>query len=168
MFRIVTVLLLCAVAAFTAVVPRPLADVTLEPALGSKKISLSTFRGKVLVVAVVSTSCKPCGTAMGVLNKLQRQYASQPVAFVGAAVGPPESVQQFLRLYRPEFPVGVVNEDEFRKLADSPRPERPFVPMFIFVDKKGTVIAQQQGDPTFVNDLERRAGALVKGILLKK
>src|ERR1700722_1347440 len=92
--------------------PRPLADISV-PTPDGKKIRLSQYRGKVMVVALVSTSCEHCYTSMQLLGQLQKEYGPRgfQVFAVAAddnaakAVGPLSRARDF------GFPVGYLDQN---------------------------------------------------------
>src|SRR5208282_1190884 len=53
-----------------------------------KKIDLKQYRGKALVVVMISTTCKHCITAVQFLTEMQKQYGAQGLQVVGLAGDP--------------------------------------------------------------------------------
>ncbi len=66
-----------------ATTPRPLADVTIDLAQG-KRVRLLDGKGKIRVIALVSTECDHCAKTVGVLSQLDAAYRAKGVEFVGA------------------------------------------------------------------------------------
>lgn len=149
--------------------PRPLANMSLEATPGGKPIRLADYRGKVLLIALLSTSCGECAESVAVLNNIQREYAPKGVQIVGAAVdeGAVTTVRSFLDRYKPAFPFGLLTEDATRKLADFTKTDRPFVPIFLFVDQKGTITNQFFGDSAFFKEENKSARGLLD-IMLRR
>ena len=56
------------------------------------------------------------------------------------------AVRPFVSRYRPDYPVGYVDKQNFIKLANLKPDSRPFVPILMFVDAKGLVRQQYYGD----------------------
>src|SRR4051812_37233988 len=54
--------------------PRPLADVTV-PTSDGKKIRLNQYRGKAMVIALISLTCEHCANSLKLLDQLQKEYA---------------------------------------------------------------------------------------------
>ena len=126
---------------------RPLPDVLISLD-GGKKLNLRQYRGKVLVVAMISTTCSHCVEVVGILNRFQQEGAAhglQVVAVSGDEFGL-GVVRPFVSRYRPDFPVGYVDKPSFIKLANLRPDSRPFVPILMFVDAKGQVRQQYYGD----------------------
>ena len=148
--------------------PRPLADVTISPAPGGKAIKLSSFKGRPLVIAVISTECADCANAIQYLDVIQKEYKAKGVQIVGAAAngGAISTVGAFIDRYRPSFPIGVLSEDELKRLGDYTNPkERPYVPIFIFVDKKATVTFQAGAEQPFFKEVDKLTRALLDNMV---
>jgi peroxiredoxin len=125
----------------------PLPDVPISMD-GGKKLDLRQYRGKALVVAMISTTCRHCVEVVGILNRVQQENAAhglQIVAVAGDERGI-TTVQPFVSRYRPAFPVGFVDKQGFLKLANLRPSARPFVPILMFVDPKGQVRQEYFGD----------------------
>jgi thiol-disulfide isomerase/thioredoxin len=148
MLRCVFLLLALIPAAYAALHPgRPLADVPISLE-GGKKLNLRQYRGKALVVAMISTTCSHCIEVVEILNRFQKEGAAhglQVVAVSGDEYGL-GAVRPFVSRYRPDFPVGYVDKPGFIKLANLRPDARPFVPILMFVDPKGQVRQQYYGD----------------------
>jgi thiol-disulfide isomerase/thioredoxin len=124
----------------------PLPDVPIST--GGRTLNLRQYRGKALLVAMISTTCKHCAEVVGILNQIQREEAAhglQVVAVAGDEAGL-TTVQPFVSRYRPAFPVGWVDRQNFLKLANLKMTARPFVPILMFVDPKGQVRQEYFGD----------------------
>ncbi|MEO8096736.1 MAG: TlpA disulfide reductase family protein [Acidobacteriota bacterium] len=130
--------------------PRPLADVGID-APGGKRIRLTDYKGKTLLIAILATDCKHCQDSIAILNEFQRTYRAKGLQIIAAAVDAkaPQNLPEFIARLQPAFPVGTMTQDNTRRLADFGITDRPFVPIFMFVDKKGTVRFQYSGDDGF-------------------
>lgn len=142
-----------AVAAFANVasaqaptLPRPLADVPVKTA--KEPIDFKKYRGKLIVIGLMSTSCSHCATAMGALRSVQTTFGPKGVQVV-AAVGDPvsqQTIDNFAKTANANFPVGFLDQPQFMKIADLKEGQRPFVPVMLYVDRKGVVRSQVFGD----------------------
>jgi peroxiredoxin len=130
-----------------AAIPRPLADVTI-PIPNGKAVSLKSYRGKVLLVAMISTDCKTCIASIDILNHVQNDYGKQ--GFQVVAIAGDQNAQYmigpFIQRYRPVFPMGFLSVGEMARLGDIKPDENHFAPIFMFVDRKGMVRDQVYGD----------------------
>lgn len=158
-------LLFAAVAAY-ATTPRPLAQVPI-PTPNGKNIDLKQYRGKVVVVALISTHCEDCIKSIAILNRAQKDFGSQGFQAIGVAgdenaqylIGP------FIKAQRPIFPMGYLGVDGLKKLADMAPDRRPVAPIFLFIDKKGIVRFQYYGDEPFFKTEENSTRSLIKSLL---
>jgi peroxiredoxin len=168
MLRRILALLCMAVASYAAF-PRPLADIPISTPSGPP-IKLSQYRGKVLVVLIVLTTCEHCGHAAEVLNDLQKEH-NKDFQAIGVAVNPeaPKQTANFVKTHHLTYPFGyLLDENNIMKLADFKREDRPLSPMYIFVNKEGTVKFQYTGnDDNFLKHEDENVRTLVEGLLKK-
>ncbi len=148
-----------------AVTPRPLADVTI-PVPAGKAIRLKAYRGKVLLVAMISTDCKTCIASIEILNRAQQDFGPQGFQVVAAAgdQNAQYMLQPFVQRYRPLFPMGYLNVDEMMKLGDI-GPKGGVAPIFLFVDRKGIVRQQVFGDNPFFKAEELSTRKVIQDLL---
>jgi hypothetical protein len=132
-----------------------------------KKIDLKQYRGKALVVVMISTTCKHCITAVQYLSEMQRRYGPQGLQVVGAAGDPnaDAAVPAFVEQYHPNFPFGYLQQGPFLKLANLPADGRPFVPVVLFVDPKGMVRNRMFGNDAQMKNTEMALERGVKDLL---
>src|SRR5690348_1532525 len=80
--------------------PRPAGEWPISMPDG-KTIQLSSYRGKVVVLAFILTTCPHCQKTVGILSKLQPEYTPRGVQFLasaaegGAKTAVPGFVQNF-------------------------------------------------------------------------
>jgi len=166
MFRIVVAFVCLLVSVQGASMPRPLADISFANGDG-KTIRLKQYRGKVMVVALISSTCEHCITSMELLSKLQKEYGPQGLQVVAVAADDmaAKMVGPLTRLRQPGFPLGAVDQETAMKLCDFKRDDHPFVPMYLFVDKKGTVRVQYAGKDDFFKAEEKNTRILIEALL---
>ena len=152
-----------------AAVPRPLLDMAIPAPAG--KISLKQYRGKVMAVAIFSTTCGDCVKVIEILNRAQKDYGSK--GFQAVAGSGDENAQYligpFKQRYNITYPIGYLTKDEMIKLGDIPKDKRPVAPIVLFVDRKGTVKFQYYGDDNFLKGgNEQGIRALIQHLLDEK
>jgi thiol-disulfide isomerase/thioredoxin len=90
-------------------VPAVVLDTELKSTNG-EPIKLSNYSGKVLVLNLWATWCGPCRNETPELVRLYKEYQSQGVEVVALTTEDPvrsvETVQQFVRDYNVNYPVG--------------------------------------------------------------
>ncbi len=112
---------------------------------GGRPIRLSQFRGKVVVLTLMHTTCQHCQDLTRLLVPLQKDYQGRNVVVVECAFNDdaPVTMAPFYKVFEPNFPVGITNEAavrEFLKWNDK-KDGILMVPHVTFIDAKGTVVA---------------------------
>ncbi|HCL82301.1 MAG TPA: hypothetical protein DHW81_08890 [Nitrospiraceae bacterium] len=83
----------------------PASDFTL-PDVNGKKISLSEFKGKVVILNFWATWCGPCRAEMPSLNKLYLEFKDKGLAVIAVSVDTSEKpVKSFIKKHNLSFPV---------------------------------------------------------------
>jgi hypothetical protein len=165
--RIFTLLLALSVfVPLEARVPRPLPEIPISQP-GGKSFRLQQYPGKVMAILLFSTNCAECVESAALLDKAQKQFAARGFQAVAAAVNidAPEAVQGFIDRYRPGYPVGFLKQEQLIKFADLDANARPFVPIFIFVDHKGTIRFQYFGRDPIMSQQEKATMAIIDSLL---
>lgn len=145
--------------------PRPVAPVSINMG-GTKKLQLTSYKGKVVLFAVIATSCDHCINWLEVLKRAQKALGPSGVQVV-LAIGDPNApylLQPFVQRYKLTFPVGYLDQDGIQQIAAVPQGKRPFVPIYMFIDRKGTVRFQFYGDQPFFNDEEKSTRAILENL----
>ena len=101
------------------------------------------------------------------ISKLQKEYGPQGLQVVAVAADDmaAKMVGPLTRLRQPGFPLGAVDQETAMKLCDFKRDDHPFVPMYLFVDKKGTVRVQYAGKDDFFKAEEKNTRILIEAPL---
>jgi hypothetical protein len=162
--RTLTILALATVA--FAQKPRPLPPVPIHMEDG-KKMMLSAYKGKVVLFAIFSTTCDHCIGSLDMLNRLQKDFG--PYGFqAAAAIGDekaPYLLVPFKQRYKPTYPMGYLDRDEIQKIGAIPPDKRPFVPIYMFIDRTGTVRFEFFGDEPFFKDEEKTTRVMIQALL---
>jgi len=163
--RLIAILSLTA--ASYAGTPRPLSDIPI-PAPGGKTLKLSQYRGKVMVVVLVLTTCQSCGQSAEMLQRVQGDYGDKIQAVVIAAnAEAPQQIANFRDSHHLTYPVGyLTDEPTLMKFLDIRRQDFPLAPIFLFVNKAGTVVQQyMKKEDNFFKNEEKNTRTLVDGYL---
>jgi thiol-disulfide isomerase/thioredoxin len=130
-------------AIFLAAQPRAQGQTPLfsAPAISGEQVSLSDYRGKVVMLNFWATWCPPCRAEMPVIEAAYRQYQNQ--GFVVLAVNNAEDINTvgaFARQFELSFPV---------LMDTSARIQRQFgitgYPTSLFLDANGELYATHSG-----------------------
>lgn len=103
--------------------------------LSGKPVSLSSFKGKVVLVDFFASWCAPCREELPVLDKLSKTYGSKGLVVLGVNIdNDVKTAAKFLK----DVPVSftVVN-DKDKKVAKAYAP--PTMPSSYIIDKEGRV-----------------------------
>lgn len=132
---------------------KPAPDFTL-PNLGGNDVSLTSFKGKPLLINFWATWCGPCKIETPWLVELQNEYAVQGFTIVGISTegddlkpGDSEgwahdkaSIAKFVKEYKMQYPV-LINGDSLATEYGG----LDAMPTSVYVDRSGKVVAVQLG-----------------------
>lgn len=80
------------------------------PDLSGKKLNLSSYRGKVVLLDFWATWCDPCRDEIPHFIDLQNKYGDQGLQIIGVSMDDgPEPVREFYQRYRVNYPVVMGN-----------------------------------------------------------
>jgi peroxiredoxin len=166
--RFLPLLLCVASVAHGATVPRPAPDLAVDLTDGSQ-IHLSQFHGKVVVMAFILTTCPHCQFTSQILSKLQVEYGSRGFQVVVSAIEDMAkmNVPDFIRNFRPAYPVGYTQREVAENYLEHPVMFRMLMPQVVVIDRKGTIRAQYAGDDKFFEktDQEKNFRELLEPLL---
>jgi peroxiredoxin len=134
-----------------------------------KVLKLDQFKGKVVVLAFLLTTCPHCQKYSGVLNLIQKEFAPQGVQVVASTIGPAglASNTEFVERFSPQFPIGAMDQETLNAFGQW-GPKRTYMPQVFFLDKAGVIQAQFMGsDGFFEGDTLTNTRDAVKRMLLK-
>lgn len=136
-------LLAAALAAFAAgQMPRPAPDIEFSPVTGgSGPMRLSQFRGKVVVLEFLLTTCPGCKHSGQILARLHKEYAPRGLQVIGLAADPGAASR--IPLFAAEtgalFPIAVFSDASTRNFLQVPMMLRMAYPQIAFIDRKGNL-----------------------------
>ncbi|HML16212.1 MAG TPA: TlpA disulfide reductase family protein [Bryobacteraceae bacterium] len=167
--RFISVALLAALstAAFAMPpLPRRSPEFTITQARG-KDVLLSTYRGKVVALAFVFTTCIHCQVYSSMINAMQKDLGPRGFQAIDVAWNQDADrlVPNFVRQLGLTFPVGYSTWDPIMSFLGFSVMDRPVVPLIVVIDKKGMIRAESppQGDPDLQDETKLRA--LVESLL---
>jgi peroxiredoxin len=96
---------------------------------------LSQYRGKVVALEFILTTCPHCQAASKVMNKMYERYAGKGLQVIDVAVDPNADVlvENFSKEHQVMFPVGWTPIDQM--MAYMGFTDRPVVPQLILIDR---------------------------------
>jgi len=118
-------------------------------------ITLAQYRGKIVALAFIHTTCPHCQHLTQLLNPIAHDYAPRGVQVLACAFNDDAMglLPDFLAQYHPTFPVGwSTNALVSAYLRYSEMNPLGFVPHMVFLDRRGIIRADIPGEDTFFND----------------
>lgn len=110
---------------------------------------LSQYRGKVVALEFILTTCPHCQAASKVMTEFQQQYGSRGFQALDLAINgldenrtPQQAdvlIEMFSRNYQVGFPVGWVPRDQFMSFLGFSFAEYTVVPQLVLIDRKGYI-----------------------------
>lgn len=148
--RIFTASILVAVSLCMSAAPRPSPDFTINIVNG-QPLHLSQYRGKVVVLAFIITTCPHCQAATRMLSGLQKEFGPRGLQVLEAAISmqPDMEVPKFIETYSPAFPVGSTSYQEVMTYMGYGPKERRYTPYVTFIDRAGMIQGQFDGMSPF-------------------
>jgi peroxiredoxin len=155
-----------AVIAPAAPVPRPSPEfaVHLTP---SGEVSPTQFKGKVVVLAFIQTTCPHCQHSTQLLSGLQHEFGSRGLQVLAAAFNPMANmlVPDFIKQFTPSFPVGYADRMDVLAYLDHSAMTQMYVPVMVFIDRNGVIRAEHLGDDPFFQDQEKNLRNAIEALL---
>lgn len=143
-----------ALSLFPADVPRPAPDFSFKLSNG-KEVKLSDYRGKVVVVEFLLTTCPHCQRASQGINKVYRELGAQGLQPLGVAVNDMANmlVDDYVKQFNLDFPVGWSLRDPVVSFLQHPVMMMMSFPNLVIIDRNGQIRQQVPGgDPFFQNE----------------
>jgi peroxiredoxin len=147
-------------------VPRKAPELTITEPSG-KQTLLSNYKGKVVVVEFLYTTCSHCQAEARMLTKLQKELG--PKGFQVLGLGFNDNAQVLVEGFIQEngvgYPVGAGSADTVMSYLGYSVMDRYVVPQVVVIDRKGMIRAQSgvQGDPNLQDETYMRN--LLQGLL---
>jgi peroxiredoxin len=150
-----------------AEVPRPSPDFAVNM-IGGQQIRVSQYKGKVCVLAFILTTCPHCQKTVGFLSTMQNEYGPRGLQVLASAIEDMAAmnVPDFIKRFRPPFPVGFDNQNAVQEYLQHPVIFRLLMPQLVFIDRQGIIRAQYAGDDKFfAEDQEKHLRDQIEALL---
>jgi peroxiredoxin len=128
---------------------------------------LSTYKGKTIVLALMFTTCPHCQKTAQLLSVVQKEYEAKGVQVLGSVFDQDSKsrVQQFSKGLGLNFPVGYSDQQTVLEFLQLPVNDPYFVPILVFIDRRGMVRSQYIGDETFLSKQDVNIRAEIEKLL---
>jgi thiol-disulfide isomerase/thioredoxin len=149
-----------------ATVPRPSPEYAVKLTTG-QQLLLSSYRGKVVALLFISTDCPHCADTCQLMERIQKEYGPRGLQTLAVAFNPMAImlVPEFVQRTRVTFPVGYDERDPVLKYLGISPMLRLYVPIIVFVDRKGMIRGQHLGDDGFFADREKNIRSTLENLL---
>ncbi len=163
MIRSLLALTFCIGTALAAEVPRKSPELAYT-LLDGRQALLSQYRGKVIALEFLLTTCPHCQRASSVLERLYKEYGPRGVQVLGVAINPPpagttpgQQVTNYVKMLGLTFPVGFTTHEMAADYLQNPIMLRMMMPQLVLIDRKGMIQAQYAGDNPFFEEAKEEA-----------
>jgi thiol-disulfide isomerase/thioredoxin len=115
---------------------------------GGNPVLLSQYRGRVVAMCFILTTCPHCQKTIGYLVKLQNEYGPKGFQVLASAIenGAALAVPNFVKTFQTPFPVGFNDPQTAVDFMQHPPMLVPLMPMLSFVDRQGMIRDQHEGN----------------------
>jgi peroxiredoxin len=150
-------------------VPRQTPEFAMQLTNNTKSL-LSSYRGKTIVFAFIRTTCPHCQKTTQELSRLQAEYAARGVQFLACAFDDEAKtgLPAFIAQYKPSFPVGYATSDAVFSYLQISMMKPGYVPKLVFIDKRGVIRSQHDGNSDFFTNQEQNTRAMIEELLKTK
>lgn len=152
-------------------VPRPSPEYAVKM-LDGKQILFSQYKGKVLAVEFLLTTCPHCQRTAEAMQKLYTQYGPQGFQVLGVAINiegnqAAQDLPKFIRDHKLTFPVGLSpNREGVYEYLQRSYMDRLLMPQMVFIDRKFVIQVEFAGDnPVFLEPQDQHLQAVVKKVM---
>ncbi len=156
-------LVLAAGSAFGATLPRQAPELAIHMTDGSQTL-LSSYKGKVVLLAFVFTTCPHCQNLTGILNGLQAEYGPKGVQMLESCFneGANNLTAAFKQTYVRGFPVGYNEKMTVLEFLQHSAMEPYYVPIVVYIDRKGMIRSQYIGEGNSEPEIRANLDKLLK------
>ena len=132
-----------------------------------KQIRLSLLRGKVVVLEFMLTTCPHCQNTAKLMSRLQKEYGPRgfqaiSLPFNDDAVA---AAPRFVSEHGVTHPVAAIPRERVYEFAQLSTMMRHSVPIMVFVDRRGRIRDQFEGDAPFFQNEEANFRAKILELL---
>jgi thiol-disulfide isomerase/thioredoxin len=158
--------LVAVVPVIAAQIPRKAPELVIGMPDGKDKL-LSSYRGKVVALEVMLTTCPHCQTTARMMTKLHQELGPRGFQPISVAIDPMGKmlVTDFAKQFQVSYPVGYLDRDVAVNFLQHPVMMRMLVPYLVFIDREGNIRAQYPGGDDFFREEEKNVRDMVNKLL---
>lgn len=106
--------------------------------------TLAAWRGRILVINYWATWCAPCREEIPLFVRLQQEYASKNVQFIGIAVDQVDKVREFAKEFKVDYPLLIAGFEAI-ELSRKAGNKAGVLPYTLVLDRSGKIAASLVG-----------------------
>jgi peroxiredoxin len=124
-----------------AEVPRRAPEFAIQLPQPSGQLLLSQYKGKVVCLEFLYTTCPHCQTASQLMSRLQTEYGPKGFQALGVAFNDMSQmlVRDFVRDFKVNYPVGFSTREPVHGFLQNDPKHSLHVPQMVFIDRKGVI-----------------------------
>lgn len=147
-------------------IPRPTPDMKFKMPSGGV-IDLNQYRGKVVALEFLITTCPHCQKCSQILQKAQDEYGPKGFQALGVATNEMAHmlVPDYVKNFNLRFPIGFAPREQAHEFLQHPMMLIMYVPQLVFIDRKGVIRSQHAGGSDFFKEEEKNIRARVEELL---
>lgn len=147
-------------------VPRQAPEFVIQAPNGPRRL-LSEFKGKVVVLEFLYTTCPHCQTCSTIMNKLYQELGPRGFQPLGVAFNPMAGmlVPDYVRQLQLGFPVGASEREPVLAFLQLSPDLRFVVPQLVILDRQGVIRLQSTGNDEFFREEEKNMRAEILKLL---
>jgi peroxiredoxin len=150
-----------------AKVPRPAPEL-LVARPGGEQIRLSQYRGKVVMLEMLMTTCPHCQRCARTMQQVLGDYQAKGVEALGAAINDEArfDLLRFELASGTKFPMGIASRDSAYAFLQADMNAGPvYFPQLLLIDRQGVIRAQYDGTDRFFEREEQNLRAMLDTLL---
>lgn len=123
-------------------------------AVNSKLPTLASYKGKVVALEFILTTCSHCQQSCVILNKMYREFGAQGFTPIAVAINENANlyISDFVTKFGIAFPVGWQRSETALSFLQHPAMERMMMPQIAFIDREGVIRSQFPGTDKFFEE----------------
>ncbi len=140
-------------------IPRKADELVIKSSTGMETL-LSKYRGKVVALEFILTTCPHCQQSCKILTKMHHEFGSQGFTPVAVAINEMAHmyITDFVKSFGISFPVGWQVRDNAITFLQHPMMQTMMMPQLTFIDREGMIRSHFAGDGSFfADDLKQEA-----------
>jgi peroxiredoxin len=155
-----------AVCLYAADIPRPVPATTFRTPDGGQ-IDLSKYKGKVIALEFLLTTCPHCQRCSSTMQKLYRELGDRGFQPVGVATNEMAHmlIGDYVKKLGLTYPIGFTAYDVAVQWLQHPAMLTMYMPQLVLIDRKGMIRAQFPGEAEFYKDEESNMRKEVEALL---